>query len=459
MNAELERRLVSCPTLPTLPAVALEVLRLCHAEDVDLWRIAEALSQDPALAGRVLRAANSASLAARGKVSTVTRAVPLLGSNTTLAIALSFSLVRNRRRGDASGFDHGTFWRRAVFSALAGRTLAEAGAPALDPEEVFLAALLQDIGMLALVELFDAAYGAMCAASAGDHARLAEFERAAWGADHAEVSGFLARSWHLPPLLEHAAQASHGGGAAAPGADARRRRFLACVELSGRLADVWVAPGDAETVRPALEAARAALGVAGEALEALVSRMALAVPEAAADFDLDLGGQEHIDAVLAEARRLPSALGLGGGPAEAGPRVESGEALDGALRWACEFASARRETIALLSATAATPGAFAAEALLALVRRSLRGTDLVGLDPQGVVALLPGAELAGARVVAERVLARAAALEPPLRVAIGIALAGPDAPGSAASLRAAAAAAAAVAGPGRAVVAPGGGAA
>jgi HD-like signal output (HDOD) protein len=458
VNAELERRLVSCPTLPTLPAVALEVLRLCHADDVDLWRIAEALSQDPALAGRVLRAANSASLAARGKVSTVTRAVPLLGSNTTLAVALSFSLVRNRRRGDAKGFDHGAFWRRAVFSALAGRTLAEAGAPALDPEEVFLAALLQDIGMLALVELFDAGYGAMCAASAGDHARLAALEREAWGADHAEVSGFLARSWNLPPLLEQAAQASHGA-AAAPGADARRRRFLACVELSGRLADVWVAPGDAESVRPALEAARAALGLAGEALEALVSRMALAVPEAAADFELDLGGQEHIDAVLAEARRLPAALGLGGGPADGGPRVESGAALDGALRWACEFASARRETIALLHATVATPGAFAAEALLALVRRSLRGTDLVGLDGQGVVALLPGAELAGARAVADRVLARAAALEPPLRAAIGIGLAGPDAPHDAASLRAAATAAGAAAGPGRAVVAPRGGAA
>jgi hypothetical protein len=57
------------------------------------------------------------------------------------------------------------------------------------------------------------------------------------------------------------------------------------------------------------------------------------------------------------------------------------------------------------------------------------------------------------------VLARAAALEPPLRAAIGIALAGPGAPQSAASLRAAAAAASAAAGPGRAVVAPGGGAA
>ena len=70
MNAELERRILACPTLPTLPAVVLQIMRLCHSEEVDLWKIADALRSDPALTARVLRAANSASVAARGKVGT-----------------------------------------------------------------------------------------------------------------------------------------------------------------------------------------------------------------------------------------------------------------------------------------------------------------------------------------------------------------------------------------------------
>jgi HD-like signal output (HDOD) protein len=162
MDPELERRILACPTLPSLPAVALELLRLCRDEETNLRRVAEAISRDPALSARVLRAANSASLAARGKVSTLTRAVPLLGSNATLALALSFSLVRGRRRDDRSGFDHRIFWRRAVFSALAGRVLAESGVRSADPEEAFLAALLQDLGVLALAEVFPAEYGPMC---------------------------------------------------------------------------------------------------------------------------------------------------------------------------------------------------------------------------------------------------------------------------------------------------------
>jgi HD-like signal output (HDOD) protein len=456
MDLELERRLLTCPTLPSLPAVAIEVLRLCHEEEVDLWRVAEALSRDPALVARVLRAANSVSIAARGKVSTLTRAVPLLGTNTTLALALSFSFVQGRRHGERDGFDHGAFWQRAVFSALAGRTLAEAGTPAVDPEEVFLASLLQDVGMLAFAEVFRGEYGNLWQHAGGDHDRLAALERASWGADHAEASALLARAWHLPPRFQVSARGSHGGHLAAP-ADPRERRFFACVALSGRLADVWVAPGGAGGIRAALDAARAALGMGAEAVEAVVSRMALAVPEAAADFDIDLGAADHFEQVRSEARRLPASLGLRPRPAQpdgSGPRVETGPALDRAVRSAFEYARAHGEPLAILVATADAPNAFASETLLAVARRSLRATDLVGLAENGqLTALLPGTDLAGARSAADRILARGAKLSPPLPVAIGIGFTSPEDPvASAARLRAAAAAASLAAGPGCALL-------
>jgi HD-like signal output (HDOD) protein len=438
--------------------VALEVLRLCHAEEVDLWRVSDALSRDPALAARVLRAANSALIAARGKVSTLTRAVPLLGSNATVAIALSFSLVRGRRRGEHDGFDHGAFWRRAVFSALAGRTLAEAGAPAVDAEEVFLAALLQDLGMLAYAEVFGGEYGAAWRAARGDHERLAALEGAAWGAAHADASALLLGTWHLPPHLQGAVAASHDGASSGAAAtDPRERRFLACVALSGPLADVWVTPGGPEAIGPAFEAARAALGIGAEALGELLSRMALAVPEAAADFDIDLGGPARVEEVLAEARRLPIELGLRAPRASAeaaGPRVEAGEALEGALRFAVEYGRVRGESLALIVATPEAPSAGARETLLALARRTLRSTDLVGLAENGqMTALLPATDLAGARAAAERLVARGAALHTPLRASVGIGMSVPGAPiASAARLRATAAAAALAAAPGQVLV-------
>ena len=416
---ELERRILASPRLPSLPAVALEVLRLCHADEIDLWKIADALSTDPSLAARVLRAANSASLAARGKVGTLARAVPLLGSNAVVALALSFALVRGRRREDG-GFDRSAFWRRAVFSALASRTLAEAAEDGLDPEEAFLAALLQDIGMLALAEVFPREYGELCTRAGGEHEAVARLERELWQADHASVGALLTRTWRLPPLLQHAVGGSHLPPD--PSAPANEAHFLRCVALSGLLADIWTAPGEGG-LRPALESARTRLGLGDAELEGVLARMALAIPETAGDFDIDLGGPAQVDAVLAEARRLPAALGVVPAAPEPGARVESGEALEGALRLAFDYARTHGETMALLLAVPDVdlPPERAA-ALVGLLRRCVRTTDLLGPGGAGeVLILLPETELSGAKAVAGRLLARISAGGPRLPLSIGVA--------------------------------------
>jgi len=336
-----------------------------------------------------------------------------------VALALSFALVRGRRRDDG-GFDRAAFWRRAVFSALASRTLAEASENGLDPEEAFLAALLQDIGMLALAEVFPREYGELCSQAGGEHDALARLERERWQADHASVSALLARAWRLPPLLQRAVGGSHL--TPDPGAPASEVRFLRCVALSGLLADIWTAPGEGG-LRSALEAARTQLGLGEAELEGVLARMALAIPETAGDFDIDLGGPDQVDAVLAEARRLPAALGFPPAAPEPGARVESGEALEGALRLAFDYARTHGESMALLLAApdASLPPERAA-ALIGLLRRCVRTTDLLG--PSGgseVLILLPETDLPGAKAVAGRLLARISAGGPRLPLSIGVA--------------------------------------
>ncbi len=427
MNPELERHILACPTLPTLPAVALEVMRLCHADEIDLCQIADALASDPALTAQVLRAANSVSLAARGKVGTLTRAVPLLGSKAVVALALSFSLVRGRRRDDAPGFDRAAFWRRAVFAALAGRTLAEGAAPSVDPEEAFVAALLQDLGMLALWEVFRREYGPLCARAGGDHRALTALERNGWGADHAEVSALLARSWRLPAPLERALGASHGGPG--PGAAPAEARLVECVALSGLLADVWVAPHGGGAPLSALEPACRRLRFDPGALEAAIARMALAVPETSADFDIDLGGPGRVEEVLAKARGLCAALGPAISLPETEATIEEGEALNGSLRFAFECARRRREPLTLLLFSCEPPASEGAgAALIPALRHWVRATDLLGRTGRGdALLLLPNADVAGGRAVAERVLHRAAR-SPGLALSVGIAGSGPPAP-------------------------------
>ncbi|BDG09362.1 HDOD domain-containing protein [Anaeromyxobacter paludicola] len=424
MDPLLEQRLLICPSLPTLPAVAMEVLRLCREEDVDLALIAGAVSNDPALAARLLRAANSASLATRGQVGTVSRAVALLGSQTTLTICLSFSLLRMRRSGDGGGLDHPAFWRRAVFSALAGRALGEH--LHLDPEETLLAALLQDVGMLALAAVLPEEYGALWREAGGDHPRLVELERRALGADHAEVTRLLLQRWNLPPALQEAALASHAppGPAAAPD---RGRQFLQAVHLSGPLADVWTSTSPGEAAARALAAAQARLGLGAEVISTILSRMAVAVPEAATDFEFDLGGPGRMESVLEEAR---ASLAGRFGPAVAGAedRAPSGRedgALDRTSALALGRAQARRKPLAALVATLEGTGEEGCPPqLLALLAGCIRRGDLVGALGASARVLLIDTAPDGAVRVAERILRQAEAAHLP--VSIGLALHEPD---------------------------------
>ena len=88
MRADIKDRLERCRTLPTLPALALKVLELCQKEDLNLGEIATVLGNDPALAAKLLRMANSPVSGMRRPVRTVSHALALLGVNTVRTLAL-----------------------------------------------------------------------------------------------------------------------------------------------------------------------------------------------------------------------------------------------------------------------------------------------------------------------------------------------------------------------------------
>ena len=114
-----------------------------------MGKVAKVLSMDSALSTKVLRIANSPLYAQRRKSENLRQALVVLGLNATLTLALSFSLVKSLRAGKANGIDYPLYWRRALVAATAARALADALRQPM-AEEIFLAALLQDVGILAL---------------------------------------------------------------------------------------------------------------------------------------------------------------------------------------------------------------------------------------------------------------------------------------------------------------------
>jgi diguanylate cyclase (GGDEF)-like protein len=199
LEPKLPEALRAAEELPSLPAVALEVLRLTEDRDATLDDLARVLSMDPALAARLLKLANSPLFGLGSEVATLQRACMVLGLRTVKLMALSFSLVGTLRRPVPGPLDTRQFWHRSLLCAAAARSLASAAGIRLR-DEAFLCGLLAHIGQLVLAQCAPAEYRAVTA-RAGDAWPTPELEREILGYDSFEIGGALLRSWSLPRML------------------------------------------------------------------------------------------------------------------------------------------------------------------------------------------------------------------------------------------------------------------
>ena len=235
-------RVLSCPGLPTLPAVAIQVLELTRDPNVTVTQLARLVQADPSLSAKVLRTVNSSFFALPQACSKIDRALALLGLNTIKSLVLGFTLMEGTRGvpGD-TGLDLTRHWRRALYSAAAARHVAVATG-LCDPDEAFTAAMLQDIGMLACIVAIPEEYAPVILPSLKDHEPLPRAEQAALGFDHAHVGAALARKWRLPEHLA-AAIAHHHAPEGAPAALQPLARttwlgMLIAESLGGRVIEV-----------------------------------------------------------------------------------------------------------------------------------------------------------------------------------------------------------------------------
>ncbi len=283
MSIDLKSRLQNVTNLPSPPGVAAQIVTLAQQTDIDLGSVAEVITCDPSLTAKILRVANSPIYAQRRKSQNLRQALVVLGIDATVTLSLGFSLLPVLR-SQKNGKDHYKHvWRRAVLAAVAGRELA--GAIRLgNPEDVFLACLLQDIGVLAIDRIESGFYNGV-GEKLFDHAALAAHERDELGADHAEVGAWLLDYWNIPTYLQEAVCASH----ASIDSDETRDAFGNCVALSGIVADLWMADDvDAQAFVDVAALAETALGLDKNAFGAVMQTVCDRIPETGSLFETDL---------------------------------------------------------------------------------------------------------------------------------------------------------------------------
>jgi HD-like signal output (HDOD) protein len=182
--------------LPTPSKTTLEVIRLCHSESTSLNDIARVIETDPALSAELLKYANAAFLATGIQVASVQKATVKLGMQTVVNLSLGFSLLSGNKQGKCENFDYGKFWSTALFMAIAAKTIASRGKE-FDPEELFVCALLANMGELALASLFPQQYAKILADNPdSENRKILEKEEFEISSSELTVELFL--DWGLP---------------------------------------------------------------------------------------------------------------------------------------------------------------------------------------------------------------------------------------------------------------------
>jgi diguanylate cyclase (GGDEF)-like protein len=187
-----------------------------------------------------------------------------------------------------------------LLAATAARALGDAMRQTL-AEEIFLAALLQDVGMLALDQAVPDLYRD-AEKLQPDHAALAEHEKKRVQADHAQVGGWLMRTWNLPERLcraiEHGHQVELSCSAHPAGI------FDRCVALSGPVADLFLLDPEQRQFAETALCAERSLGLDRVAFGQVLGTIGSMIPETEAIFESELLSKQHPDLILEHAREV-----------------------------------------------------------------------------------------------------------------------------------------------------------
>ena len=203
VGSRLQRRKVellldTVERLPTLPGVAQRLLGLLVSDNPSAREIQQTIESDATLAARVLSLAARVSDAGRN-LTTVQAALKTVGLQEVFADLLSIRILDTEvlRRARLV-----RLWRHNLATGVAAQIIA-ARLGTVSPDEALLAALVHDIGHVALASLMPKAFGQMFEHIEATGADLLEAERDLLSVDHAVIGRQLAQRWGFPPVLQN----------------------------------------------------------------------------------------------------------------------------------------------------------------------------------------------------------------------------------------------------------------
>jgi putative nucleotidyltransferase with HDIG domain len=206
-NEYLDNILGRMHDIPTLPTTVIRVTQMIEDPLCSSGDLARIILQDPAMAAKILKLANSAYYGFRQKIASVPQAISLLGFSTlknTLLSAAVFDLFRL----SASGFDVQGLWKHSVATAAAAKLLAKrVRYPSL--EKAYTAGLLHDLGKVLIARYLPKSLVSVMRMVREEQVAMYDAEAHVIGLAHPAFAGWVMSRWGMPSQLIEAVEFHH----------------------------------------------------------------------------------------------------------------------------------------------------------------------------------------------------------------------------------------------------------
>ena len=196
LSRKIENYIGDIPSLPVSVSKVMEICNKTYSRPSDLNRV---ISLDPVLTGRLLKLINSAYYGLGTHVTSLVKAITMLGINTVKNLALSSAILStlpiNKK---VHGLDMEGYWRHCLCTGVTSKFLAEK--QGIDPryqEEYFTAGLLHDIGKIPLNAVLSGEYLQAVTAADSEQKPLFEAENETFGINHSLAGKMIAGAWKL----------------------------------------------------------------------------------------------------------------------------------------------------------------------------------------------------------------------------------------------------------------------
>lgn len=185
---------------PSLPCLVDEIIDLVDRRETTARDIEAVMQKDQALTAKLLRLVNSSFYGFPHQITTISRAVGIIGFEGLRNLVFSTSVMSLFDSTASAIFVPTEFWKHSIGTALAAKEIARRLGEK-EIEEFFVAGLVHDIGKLVHHQYFREPFQQACKAAATRDILLRDAERELLPATHDQTARLLLDHWRFPRRL------------------------------------------------------------------------------------------------------------------------------------------------------------------------------------------------------------------------------------------------------------------